>query len=172
MPKPIYLFLFLLLSCSFLLCFYYAEIEQNVSRRFGPSGGLRNLRSSDALTGAKGGSRLTPPTSVRGEDNTTVLVYRIGADKAESPETIHLSVILCNVGQKAGLEKNFRRMLSSMVRHLTNESLHFHLVTDKTSWEVAKEVIHEETFRLKKDLLSIQVMQLNGDCYYNEFIVM
>ncbi len=162
MPKSIHLFLFLLVTCSLLVCLYYNEIEENVSRRFGPhllGSNLRNLRSSEeisAVTGAKSILKVTPSASVsvqHGEDeyqnNTDQLVYKYSANSLNaslsSAETIHLAVIFCNVGQKAALKWNFKKMTRSLIHHCSNKiTLHFHLVTDPSSWEIAKEIIHHE----------------------------
>ena len=106
MPKSIHLFIFLIVTCSFLVCLYYNEIEKNVSRRFGPhllGSNLRNLRSSEdisALTGAAL-SNVTPSASVQHGDeyqNNTALAYYSANTKnanVSSAETIHLAVIFC-----------------------------------------------------------------------------
>jgi hypothetical protein len=166
MPKSIHLFIFLLVTCSFLVCLYYNEIEKNVSRRFGPhllGSNLRNLRSSEdisALTGAVL-SNVTPSASVQHGDeyqNNTALAYYSANTKnanVSSTETIHLAVIFCNVEQKAALKWNFKKMTRSLIRHCSNKiALYFHLVTDPSSWEIAKEIIHNES---KKTQFNIQV---------------
>lgn len=169
MPKSIHLFLFLFVTCSFLVCLYYSEIEENVSRRLGPhllGSNLRNLQSSEeisAVTGAKTIPKVTPSASVQhGEDEyqnkTAQLVYNYSANSLNdrsSAEIIHLAVILCNVGQKAALKWNFKKMTRSLIHHCSkNIALHFHLVTDPTSWETAKEIIHHEA---KISKLNVQV---------------
>ena len=177
MPKSIHLFLILLATCSFLVCLYYNEIEKNVSRRFGPhllGSNLRNLRSSEdfsALTGAVL-SNVTPSASVQHGDeyqNNTARTYYsayINNANVSSTETIHLAVIFCNVGQKAALKWNFKKMTRSLIKFCSkNVALHFHLVTDPSSWEIAKEIIHSES---KKTQINIQVrpyMNLVGDFF-------
>ena len=69
---------------------------------------------------------------------------------------IHLAVIFCNAGQQAALERNFRKMLHSLLANTSPDlvSLHFHLITDPDSWEAAKDVIHQESLNAK---MTVQV---------------
>lgn len=181
MPKSIHLFLFLLVTCSFLVCLYYSEIEKNVSRRFGPrlvGSSLRNLRASEDVFGLTGAFlNVTPSASVQhGEveyqNNTSSVYYYHSANtkyaNLSSAETIHLAVIFCNVGQKAALKWNFKKMTRSLIKHCSNNiALHFHLVTDPSSWEIAKEVIHYES---KKTKINIQVSAYFVDTFAQQFI--
>lgn len=177
MPKSIHLFLFLLVTCSFLVCLYYSEIEKNVSRRLGPhllGSNLRNLRSSEEVSPVTGALlKVTPSASVQhgeGEyqNNITQLVYHYSANSGNnsliSAEDIHLAVIFCNVGQKAALKWNFKKMSRSLIKHCSNNIvLHLHLVTDPISWEVAKEIIHHEA---EKAQLNVQVRFILYFTYY------
>ena len=171
MPKSLHIFLFLIVTCSLLVCLYFSEIEENVSRRFGPhslGSNLRNLRSSEEISSLTGAIlKVTPSSFVKDgereyQNNTAQFVYKHSANISNSnllsTETIHLAVIFCNVEQKAALKWNFKKMMRSLIRHCPGETaLHFHLVTDLRSWEIAKELIHRE---IKKTDLNVQVIYL------------
>lgn len=166
MLKSVRIFLFLLLTCSLLVCFYYAEIEWNVRGRFNLGrphllgSNLRHLRSeslNEELTagasaeGKKTTRVLSTPTD--GNNNITGVVHRLGnagpssSSSNSSSEAIHLAVIFCNAGQQATLKRNFRKMLRSLLANTTPDltSLHFHLITDSDSWEAARDAIHKES---------------------------
>lgn len=172
MPKSIHIFLFLVLVCSFLVVFYYTEIEKNVVSsywgRFGSQAFGSNLRHLRALTGAEGAktkgskNKLTPSSLDENSYNITSVVHRLGnannlddGDSSSSTEAIHLAVIFCNAGQHAPLERNFRKMLHSLFRFCSPKAnLHFHLVTDPDSWDAGRNVIDQEALLAK---LSVKV---------------
>ena len=146
---------------------------------------LRNLRSkigradelsgSSLLTGAVTPNRnVTPLASVSAvaENNNftttnttaTLLVYN------SPPEIIHLAVIFCNVKEKQALKWNFRKMTSSLIGHsFNNISIHFHLVTDPSSLEIAKEIIHHEAYKKR---LNVQVINNKFPCFVNPFHIL
>lgn len=169
MPKSVHLFIFLLIACSILVCLYYSEIEKNVRHSFGPhllGSNLRNLRSSEEVSAVSGALiNVTPSASVENgeyqnsENATAPFIYNFsvvsGNGNISSTEVIHLAVIFCNAQQKVALKWNFKRMVRSLTKHShKNIALYIHLVTDPISWEIAKDIIHQEA---KISKLNIQV---------------
>jgi len=141
MPKSIHIFLFLLICAVFLVCIYFNEIERNVGFRLGPhllGSKLRNLQSSDdSVTGVT-------PLILNKSTNSSSLTYT-STNQNSFVRKIDLAVIFCNGHLKPALKRNFGKAIRSLLKHCNkNVSLHFHLVTDTGSWEVAKPIIFNE----------------------------
>jgi hypothetical protein len=128
---------------------------------------LRSSEDTSALTvtGAVLSNVRTSASVQHGDDyqnNTSLAFFSANTKNANvsSTETIHLAVIFCNVGQKAALKWNFKKMIRSLIKHSSNNiALYFHLVTDPSSWEIAKDIIHNES---KKTQFNIQVRSLHN----------
>jgi len=148
MPKSIQIFLCLLTCAVFLVCVYYNQIEENVVSRLGPrllGSKLRNLQSSDGdpVTG------VTPLVFIKStnkiEEGSHSLPIYVSTDQNLSARKIDLAVIFCNAGSKPALKKSLELVTRSLLKHCNrNITIHFHLITDVDSWQIAKPLIFNE----------------------------
>ena len=159
MPKSIQIFLCLLTCAVFLVCVYYNQIEENVVSRLGPrllGSKLRNLQSSDGdpVTG------VTPLVFIKStnkiEEGSHSLPIYVSTDQNLSARKIDLAVIFCNAGSKPALKKSLELVTRSLLKHCNrNITIHFHLITDVDSWQIAKPLIFNEASVYK---INVQVL--------------
>ena len=156
----------------FLVFVYFTEIEQNVSLKFGPhllGSDTRNFRASDDLV-----TGVTPPVFVNDGDwnlkNYTVLNNSSKINTAYVKK-IDLAVIFCNALLKPSLKLNFQKMIHSLIKNChKNVSIHFHLIADPDSWEVAKYLIFNEASSYQLDV-QVNNFAMCLTKHYSSFII-